>query len=273
MPGPDLIFSQIAPKYATFRPCPPPALVERVYRWWNQGGCSTDGSTLVDVGCGSGQSTHLYARHFDTLVGLDAAEGQLGEARAKYGHVPNIDFRIGTAEHLDFPPRSVDVVTVCAAVHWFDIPAFFKEVDRVMKPGGVLAVYSYLNCHPKSGDVELRPQMEKAWAGMEFWPAQHALYLGAQYKNLPELYQEQCHVGDDSLTSSYPGRLSAVMGYINSWSGTEKFRKHYGQEKLDLKLAKARESLLAGLGHPAEEDPELLLQWKYFLQMWRKPLA
>ncbi len=38
---------------------------------------------------------------------------------------------------------SVDLVLTCQAIHWFDIPAFYAEADRVLSPGGVLAVSGY----------------------------------------------------------------------------------------------------------------------------------
>ena len=34
----------------------------------------------------------------------------------------------------------MDLMTVASAVHWFDLPAFIREVDRVLKPGGCVAV-------------------------------------------------------------------------------------------------------------------------------------
>ena len=40
------------------------------------------------------------------------------------------------------PDASVDLVLVAQAAHWFDLPAFYAEVARVLRPGGVLAVWS-----------------------------------------------------------------------------------------------------------------------------------
>ena len=52
--------------------------------------------------------------------------------------------RVQSATRLPFDDESVDLVTACQSVHWFDIPEFFREVDRVLVPdGGVLAVYGY----------------------------------------------------------------------------------------------------------------------------------
>ena len=40
--------------------------------------------------------------------------------------------------------NSVDLVTVAAAVHWFELPKFYSLVTRLLrKPGGVIAVWRY----------------------------------------------------------------------------------------------------------------------------------
>ena len=37
----------------------------------------------------------------------------------------------------------MDLVTACQSVHWLDFDKFYSEVDRVLKPRGVLAIYGY----------------------------------------------------------------------------------------------------------------------------------
>ena len=46
-------------------------------------------------------------------------------------------------ETLNVEDSSIDLLTVCQAVHWFDLDTFYKEVKRVLKPNGVLALYGY----------------------------------------------------------------------------------------------------------------------------------
>ena len=44
---------------------------------------------------------------------------------------------------MPFEDSSVSLVTACQAVHWFDIPKFYNESWRILKPSGLLAVYGY----------------------------------------------------------------------------------------------------------------------------------
>lgn len=47
------------------------------------------------------------------------------------------------AEELPFPAGSVDVLTAFTAAHWFDVPRFMREAQRVLRPGGCLAISTY----------------------------------------------------------------------------------------------------------------------------------
>ena len=53
-------------------------------------------------------------------------------------------FRVGSDSKLDLGDQSVDLLTSCQAAHWFDdLAAFYAEADRVLRPGGAIAVYGY----------------------------------------------------------------------------------------------------------------------------------
>ena len=77
---------------------------------------------------------------------------------------------MGTGDSkLPFDDQSVDLVSCCQAIHWFDIPKFYQEVNRVLKPEqGVLAIYGYHLTGP-SPSVQAAKQLEELRDKVCFW--------------------------------------------------------------------------------------------------------
>src|SRR5690606_18351837 len=89
--------------------------------------------------CGNGQLTTLLAAHFEAVVGVDPSADQIANARAA-GRIRYVE---SPAERLPLPGAVADLVTAAQAAHWFDLPAFYREVQRVAAPGAVLALVTY----------------------------------------------------------------------------------------------------------------------------------
>ncbi|KAI3365826.1 hypothetical protein L3Q82_000817 [Scortum barcoo] len=110
-------------------------------------------SLAVDVGCGSGQGTVLLAPYFTKVIGTDVSPAQL-EVALTNSNPPNVSYRQCPAEELPFASGEVDLVTAMTAAHWFDRPKFLREADRVLRPGGCLALLSYtMDMELEYGDV------------------------------------------------------------------------------------------------------------------------
>ena len=69
----------------------------------------------------------------------DASERQVAQA----GPHEKITYSVAPAERTPLPDASVDLVTVAQALQWLDLPRFYAEVQRVARPGGVIAVWCY----------------------------------------------------------------------------------------------------------------------------------
>ncbi|XP_061435337.1 putative methyltransferase DDB_G0268948 isoform X2 [Lethenteron reissneri] len=103
----------------------------------------TKPTLTVDVGCGSGQGTELLDSLSTKVLGIDVSPSQIEEAmRAK--HPDNITYKVGPAETLPVEDGSVSLLTAFVSAHWFDLPAFMHEVERVLQPRGCLVIYSYM---------------------------------------------------------------------------------------------------------------------------------
>lgn len=128
-----------AKSYAQYRPTYPGTVYKTLIDYYK---VSLDEFGLaLDIGCGSGQSTEPLKQYFDRVIGVDISDNQIKHAKEK--HV-GIEFRVGPAEELSFlDDGCVDLITVAQAMHWLNHERFYKEVDRVLKPAGVVALYGY----------------------------------------------------------------------------------------------------------------------------------
>jgi len=128
-------------KYTAIRPEHPPAIVESVLRFLRQK-YTGPLSQAVDVGCGSGMSTRNLFGKFDSILGVDLSQAMIDQARQSFKTTPEAVFKVAKAESLPVAPESSQMVLVGRAIHYFDQQAFFREVDRILVPGGVVAYYS-----------------------------------------------------------------------------------------------------------------------------------
>ncbi|EEC09148.1 conserved hypothetical protein [Ixodes scapularis] len=105
----------------------------------------------VDVGCGSGQSSGVLAPHFSLVHAYDLSEAQIAVAKAN-NRITNLTFSVAGAECLPEADSSVQLVTASQSLLWFDRDKFYAEAERVLVPGGVLAVYAYATPKPVAED-------------------------------------------------------------------------------------------------------------------------
>ncbi len=94
----------------------------------------------LDVGCGTGEGTLFLAREFPQarVRGVDLSAEMVQAAVAKVGLDPEgrIAFKVGDAAALPYPDESFDLVAQ------LNMPPFFDEMVRVLRPGGHVIVAS-----------------------------------------------------------------------------------------------------------------------------------
>lgn len=98
------------------------------------------GKVIVDLGCGSGYSSHLISKTYrpSRLIAFDIMPEQIAIAKQKY---QNIDFKVGSATHIEIGDKIADATFIFGVLH--HIPEWrsvFWEIARVLKPGGYLLV-------------------------------------------------------------------------------------------------------------------------------------
>jgi ubiquinone/menaquinone biosynthesis C-methylase UbiE len=202
-------FSTVAAGYAAYRPTYPPALFTALAAVVPQ----TDAAW--DCGAGTGQASVALATHFSQVFATDASAEQIARA------VPHarVTYRVALAEESGLPDGSVSLVTVAQALHWFDVPAFHREVRRVLVPGGVIAEWSYglldVPDAPAVGDVVRALEAHlKPW-----WPPERA-HVDAAYADL-EFPFAPIDIGRFAMEATWTA--SQLTGYIATWSAVGRY--------------------------------------------------
>jgi SAM-dependent methyltransferase len=123
-------FARSVEAYERARPEYPPEAIAWIARELDL----RPGRTVVDLAAGSGKLSRPLAQLGCEVIAVEP----VAEMRAAIG--PGIEALDGTAEHMPLGDDGADAVTVGQAFHWFDGPKALAEIERVLRPGGALAL-------------------------------------------------------------------------------------------------------------------------------------
>lgn len=96
------------------------------------------GSRVLDLAAGTGKLTRSLVARGLAVVAVDPSPPMLAQLRTA---LPVVEARAGTAEAIPLPDGAVDAVTVAQAFHWFDPHGALREIHRVLRPSGGLALF------------------------------------------------------------------------------------------------------------------------------------
>jgi SAM-dependent methyltransferase len=211
------LFSGQSADYARFRPTYPDALFSWLVSVVPGRDCA------VDVATGNGQAARLLAPHFARVVALDASAAQIAEAPAH----PQVQYRVAPAEATGLDAASVDLLTVAQAFHWLDQPRFFAEAGRLLRPGGVLAVWCY-------GLTRITPAVDAVVQHLygdllgSYWEPERRLvedgYGGVTFPFDP------IEAPPFEMTAQW--QLADLLGYLRTWSALKAFVRARGSDPL-----------------------------------------
>jgi SAM-dependent methyltransferase len=130
-------FGLTADDYGRHRAGFPPSLFERLAPL----GVGLRGQRALDLGTGTGTLARGLALRGCDVVGLDRSPSLLAEARRLDGERGvTVAYLVAAAEAIALDGARFDVVTAGQCWHWFDRPRAAREVRRVLRPGGRLAI-------------------------------------------------------------------------------------------------------------------------------------
>jgi ubiquinone/menaquinone biosynthesis C-methylase UbiE len=218
-------FSGVAGRYAEFRPDYPRALFEWIAR------VAAARERVWDCATGNGQAAVLLKEFFAEVIATDASAEQIANARRMEG----IRYAVASAEASGLENASADMVTVAQAAHWFDLPRFYGEAKRVLKPGGLVALW----CHGtfRLGDATIDELLQHFYSEVvgPFWPPERR-FIEEDYRTLHFPLQE---IPAPIFHMEGEFTLERLTGYLRTWSATQRFIKARGfdpVEELERKL-------------------------------------
>ena len=241
-------FSGHARDYEQYRPLYPQELFSYLSALTSQHRIAWDCAT------GNGQAAISLRQYFQRVIASDASAEQIAQVLP----VEGVDFRCATAENSQLADRSVDLVTVAQALHWFDLSAFTREVERVLVEDGILAVWTYGLMHINNDIDELISDLYHEILG-PYWPFERRMVENAY----AEIELPLSIIEPPTFEMSLRWDLTQVIGYLNTWSAVKRY-----EAELDLNPI---ERIMADL-HTlwGDEHKTYVVKWPLGLRVWRK---
>ncbi len=178
-----------------------------------------------DSGTGNGQAAVGLASVFDRVIATDASEKQISNAEPH----ERVEYRVAPAENSGIQSATVDLIMVAQALHWFDLPRFYEEVPRVLKSKGVFAAsaYKFFHITPEIDPLVNHRYYDKVVG--PFWPPERTLV--EKFEELPFPFSE---IQTPSFEMIAQWNLEHLLGYLRSWSATQRFIAAKNRDPLEI---------------------------------------
>ena len=239
-------FSTVAQEYSRYRPTYPPELFAFLSSLIKSHDIAWDCAT------GNGQAAFGLTPHIGKILASDASERQIVHA---HRHT-KIQYVVSSAECSPFYERSIDLITIATAIHWFDFEKFYREVNRVMKPNGVIAAWCY-------GWLTISPEIDALFHFFKtnvlgaYWTPERR-YVDEEYKTIPFPF-------DEILTTPFVieryWNIEDVFGYLDTWSSSRLYKENNGESATE-KIRKKLEEAWGG-------DGQRLITWPVYMRVGR----
>ena len=207
--------------YAKYRDIYP----EEFYQKVADRGLCIKGQRVLDLGTGTGVLPRNMYKFGAEWVGTDISPEQIEQAKILSESAGmNIDFRAVSAEKIDFPSESFDVLTACQCFWYFDHDKVAPEFSRILKKDGKLVVLfmAWLPFEDKiAGESEkLVLKYSPKWSGAgqtrrPNWVPDVA------YNNFEMVEHEEYDIMVPFTKETWHGRMKACRGVGASLTGVE----------------------------------------------------
>ncbi|MBR4626359.1 MAG: class I SAM-dependent methyltransferase [Ruminococcus sp.] len=230
--------------YAKYRDIYPPLFFQKIA---GRGLC-VRGQKVLDLGTGTGVVPRLMYGFGADWTGADISEEQIAQARVlaeKEGK--KIDFIVSSAEDIDFPDGTFDVITACQCFFYFDYDVVVPKLARLLKDGGRLVIL-FMAWVPADDAV--------AKASEELVLRYNPSWTGGGYKRAPVFVPEIA--GEYFDTEAREEYDLDVPFTRESWNGRMKACRGIGASLTPEKTAEWEKEHLKMLADIAPEEFEIL---------------
>lgn len=228
------LFSRQSDIYAKYRPGYPSELISYILQY------VSERKKAWDCGTGNGQAAILLASSFELVEATDVSDKQISNAIA----ARNIHYSVSRAEKTPFADNTFNLITVAQAYHWLDFIAFEKEVTRVAKPGGIIAVWGYSLVQSEYSDLNAVIASFYTNTVGPYWDAERK-YVDEHYRTVPFPYEE---LAAKEFFIEQRWSQQDLVGYLNTWSSVQHFIRSKNYNPVDALILELKNAW------PAKDD-------------------
>ena len=121
--------------YHNCRPIPPDVITKIILTWLKR-----EPKIVVDIGSGTGLSTKIWDGIAKKIIGIEPNDDMRATAE-RFSKSNNIIYKKGFSNDTSLPSDYADIITVATAFHWMDVDSTLIEIHRILKDGGIFAIY------------------------------------------------------------------------------------------------------------------------------------
>ncbi len=206
-------------EYLRYRPTYPDALYEYLVS------LCVKHNQAWDCATGNGQAAVALARYFKQVLATDISPEQLALATPH----ERVTYQTAPAESSGLPDCSVDLITVAAAIHWFDFEHFYAEAKRALQPQGVIAAWVYFGPRT-SAEIDALTDYYSFEVLGDYWDKRMA-HVFSRYQTLPFPFEE---ITPPPFQITIEWNLEELLGFFGTFSGGKVFEERHGVDPRTL---------------------------------------
>lgn len=207
---------------------------------------------VVDLGCGTGFSTFIWAKCAKQVIGVDRSDDmrRVAEMKKKKLKAKNVRFIAGTSSATTLPDACADIVTCSQSFHWMEPKATLAEIARILRKGGVFAAYDYDRLPIINFEIE--QALTKFWSGLESLRKKINIQPRDKWEKTEHLARMQAsghfrYVREIHVNSVEKGDAKRLVGFAQTFGSVKTILEH-GFTKTEIGLDKLQSTAERILG-------------------------